>query len=123
MISGPDAIIAELEVIAPVTAVLGNTDSSSLFPLTQTATLGGRKFLVHHIVDPQALREELRLRIEHERPDMVVFGHTHRLYWGTVNGVQYLNPGYAGKPKGGTERSIAILHLTGNEIRPEFPPL
>ena len=43
---GSDSIIAELEVIAPVTAVLGNTDSSSLFPLTQTAVLDRRKFLV-----------------------------------------------------------------------------
>jgi hypothetical protein len=34
-----------------------------------------------------------------------------------------LNPGYAGKPKPGAERSVAILHCDGKGIRPEFLPL
>jgi putative phosphoesterase len=120
---GPDSIITKLEAIAPVTAVLGNTDSSSVFQPTETIVLDGRKFLVHHIVDPHALKEELRLRIARERPDAVVFGHTHKAFNGTIDGVWYLNPGYAGKPKHGTERSVAILHCDGKEIRPEFLPL
>ena len=120
---GPDAIIVELETIAPVTAVIGNTDSSPTFRLTEAVTLAGRKFLVHHIVDPYALKEELQLRIARERPDAVVFGHTHKAFWGTIDGVQYLNPGYAGKPKPGAERSVAILHCDGKGIRPEFLPL
>lgn len=120
---GPDSIIAELEAIAPVTAVLGNTDSSSTFQLTETVVLAGRKFLVQHIVDPYAPRKELRLRLTRERPDAVVFGHTHKAFNGTMDGVWYLNPGYAGKPKRGTERSVAILHCEGTEIRPEFLPL
>ncbi len=120
---GPDNIIAELETIAPVTAVLGNTDSSATFKLTETVVLDGRRFLVHHIVDPHALREELRARIERERPDMVVFGHTHKAFYGTINGVRYLNPGYAGKPKHDADRSVAILHCHGKEIRRELLPL
>ena len=39
---------------------------------------------------------------------------------GTIDGVQYLNPGYAGKPKPGAERSVAILHCDAKEIRHEF---
>lgn len=120
---GPDSIIAGLEAIAPVTAVLGNTDGSPSFRLTEMVTLTGRKFLVHHIVDPYALKQELQLRVARERPDAVVFGHTHKAFWGTIDGVQYLNPGYAGKPKPGTERSVAILHGGEKEIRLEFLPL
>jgi uncharacterized protein len=120
---GLDSIIAELEAIAPVTAVLGNTDGSAIFRLTETVTLAGRKFLVHHIVTPGELNEPLRLRVARERPDVVVFGHTHRASWKTLDGVGYLNPGYAGKPKSGAERSVAILHCNGTEIRPEFLPL
>ena len=120
---GPDSIIAELEAVAPITAVLGNTDSSAMFRLTETVTLAGRKFLIHHIVDPRELKEPLRLRIARERPDVVVFGHTHRAGWLTFDGVGYLNPGYAGKPKSGAERSVAILHCDGTELRPEFPRL
>ena len=117
---GADAIIVELETIAPVTAVIGNTDTSSAFRLTEAVTLAGRKFLVHHIVDPYALKEELQLRIARERPDVVVFGHTHKAYCETSNGVLFFNPGSAGKPKSGTDRSVAILHCEGKEIRPEF---
>lgn len=117
---GPDALITELEAIAPVTAVRGNTDSSATFKLTETVVLEGRKFLVHHIVDPNELKEELRLRIARERPDMVVFGHTHKAYFRMIDGVRYLNPGYAGKPKPGTERSAAILNCDGKEIRREL---
>jgi hypothetical protein len=117
---GSDAIIAELETIAPVTAVMGNTDSSPTFRPTEVVTLAGRKFLVHHIVDPYALKEELQLRIARERPDAVVFGHTHKAFCETSNGVLFFNPGSAGKPKFGRGRTVAILHCNEKETRPEF---
>ncbi len=117
---GPDAIIAELETIAPVTAVIGNTDSSSTFRLTEVITLAGRKFLVHHIVEPRALKEELRLRVARERPDVVVFGHTHKAFCEMIDGVLFFNPGSAGKPRFGRGRTVAILHCDEKEIRPEF---
>ena len=117
---GPDAIIGALEAIAPVTAVIGNTDSSSTFRPAEVVTLAGRKFLVHHIVDPYALKEELQLRIARERPEAVVFGHTHKAFCETSNGVLFFNPGSAGKPKFGRGRTAAILHCDKNEIRPEF---
>src|SRR5436309_1704385 len=48
-------VIMELEGIAPVTAVLGNTDDGRLeFKATELVELAGRKFLLHHIVDPRA---------------------------------------------------------------------
>jgi putative phosphoesterase len=95
---GSDAVAAELEAVAPVTAVLGNTDDSPNFRLTEVVMLAGRKILVQHIVNPRALNEDLRLRMARERPEMVVFGHTHRAFCETIDGVRYLNPGYAGKP-------------------------
>jgi putative phosphoesterase len=117
---GPDALIAELETIAAVTAVIGNTDSSSTFRPTEAVTLAGRKFLVHHIVNPHALKEELQLRVARERPDVVVFGHTHKAFCETIDGVLFFNPGSAGKPKFGRGRTAAILHCEGKEIRLEF---
>ena len=117
---GPDSIVGELESVAPVTAVCGNTDSSPRYSLTETVALAGLRFLVHHIVNPRELTEELRLRIARERPAAVIFGHTHQALWLTLAGVHYLNPGYAGKPKSGSERSVAILHVNGSDLRPEF---
>ena len=54
---------------------------------------------------------------------MVVFGHTHKKFCETVNGILFFNPGYSGKPKLGTERSVAILHCDEKGIRHEFIPL
>lgn len=120
---GYASIILELQFIAPVTAVLGNTDGDIGFRLTETVELAQQKFLVHHIVSPRELSETVAARITKDRPDVVVFGHTHKQFFETVNGVLFFNPGYAGKPKSGAERSVAILHLDGKEIRPEFFPL
>jgi putative phosphoesterase len=120
---GYASIILELQFIAPVTAVLGNTDGDIGFRLTETVELARKKFLVHHIVSPRELSETVAARIAKDRPDVVVFGHTHKQFSETVNGVLFFNPGYAGKPKFGAERSVAILRLDGKEIRPEFFPL
>jgi hypothetical protein len=117
------SIILELEFIAPVTAVLGNNDLDLTFRLTEAVELAQKKFLVHHIVSPRDLSDPVATRIARERAEVVVFGHTHKKFAETVNGVFFFNPGYAGKPKFGTERSVALLHLDGKNIRHEFVPL
>ncbi len=114
-------ILQELERIAPVTAVSGNTDDPALrYAPVKTVELAGRKFFIQHIVRPHDLNENLQQRLTRERPDVVVFGHTHQRFCESLNGVLYFNPGYAGQPKSGTERSVAILHCDGKGIRAEY---
>ena len=120
---GNTSIIHELEAIAPVTAVYGNTDMNLPFKETEVMELAARKFLIHHIVNPFAPAERLKDFIARERPDVVVFGHTHKQFYETVGGIRFFNPGYAGRPKFNTERSAAILHCGEKEIRAEFLPL
>lgn len=117
---GHPMIEVELKFIAPVTVVLGNTDQGMAFPETELVTLADKKFLLHHIVNPRALSEPVKARIRRDHPDAVIFGHTHKKFAETVEGVFFLNPGYAGKPKFGAERSVARLHLDGAELRHEF---
>jgi putative phosphoesterase len=117
---GYASIILELQLIAPVTAVLGNCDDNIGYPLFQTIDLAQRKFLVHHIVSPREWSDPLKARIVKDQPHVVVFGHTHRKSAETVRGVFFFNPGYAGKPKLGAERSVALLHLDNGKIRHEF---
>ena len=117
---GSDLIIAELEAIAPVTAVLGNNDSSPMFPLTQVVTLGNRRFLVHHIVAPREMHPDLKRRVARERPDAVIFGHSHKPFSETIGGVHFLNPGYAGMPRFNQPRSVALLEGDANGLRPRF---
>jgi len=116
-------IISELEEIAPVTAVFGNTDMNLPFKETEIIELAGRKFLIHHIVNPVAPGERVLERIARALPDVIVFGHTHKRFCETMGGVLFFNPGYSGRPKLNLERSVAILHCDEQQIRPEFLPL
>ncbi len=120
---GDPVIEIELKFIAPVTTVAGNVDIGLPFKTTELVTLAQKKFLVHHIVNPRALSEKVAEGIARQQPDAVVFGHTHKKLAEIVDGVLFFNPGYAGKPKFGAERSVAILHCDENGIRPEFIPL
>ncbi len=118
---GMPVLLLELQEIAPVTAVGGNTDDPGFrFPVTNVVELGARKFLLQHIVNPHRLEDELQRRIAHERPAVVVFGHTHKRFCETIEGRLFFNPGYAGKSRFGMERSVAILHCTEKEIRAEY---
>jgi len=120
---GNPVIELELKFIAPVTVVLGNNDAGLDFKETEALMLGEKKFLLHHIVNPRALSDRIATCIRRERPDVVVFGHTHKKFAESVDGIFYFNPGYAGKPKFGAERSVARLYWEGPEIRHEFIPL
>lgn len=117
---GEMSILVQLEQIAPVTAVTGNTDSMLPLKETEVVELDGRKYLVHHIVDPRGPAEPVSGRIAREQPDVVVFGHTHKAFCQVFGGRLYFNPGYAGRPQQGIERSVAILHWEDGAIRPKF---
>ncbi len=116
-------IILELETVARVTAVLGNMDDDPAFRPTEIATIGGFKFLVHHIVTPGEFSQAIHRRIAQEEPDAVVFGHTHQPYARRFGRTLFLNPGSATQPRGGTARGVALVHLEKDGLRHEFIPL
>src|SRR3954447_458451 len=93
-------LLLELESIAPVTAVMGNTDEAGLrYRETEVVELAGHKFFLHHIVNPHQPEERLGARLARERPDVVVFGHTHKRLCETIENRLFFNPGYAGKSR------------------------
>jgi uncharacterized protein len=120
---GDPMIELELKFIAPVTLVIGNNDPGLSFKETEVVMLAGKKFLIHHIVYPHAPADKIKARIAKEKPDAVVFGHTHKRFCETISGILFFNPGYAGKPRFGAERSAAILHCDEEGIRHQFIPL
>jgi len=118
---GLPAIILALEQIAPVTAVAGNTDDPGFhYRMTEVVELASRRFILQHIVNPQSLAEPIRTRNARARPNVVVFGHTHKPFRQTIDGTLFFNPGYAGKSRFGMERSVAILHCSEKGIRAEY---
>jgi uncharacterized protein len=121
---GRPAILLELEQVAPVTAVGGNTDDPGFhYRQTELVQLAGRKFLLRHIVDPHARGDSLRERLARDHPDVVVFGHTHKPFCQTIGRVIFFNPGYAGKRRFLDKRSVAIFHCEPTGLRPEYLPL
>jgi len=117
------SIIFALEAVAPVTAVLGNNDIGLAFRETESLVLAGRKFLIHHIVNPVMPQAIIKGRIAVDPPDVVVFGHTHQAFAQNMGGIFYLNPGYAGKPRFRMERSVVLLDCDAKELVPEFVTL
>jgi putative phosphoesterase len=121
---GQPKILHALEEIAPVTAVLGNTDDPGFgYRLTELIEVAGIKALVHHIVNPHALVDSLADRIRRDTPDLVVFGHTHKPFSERINGALFLNPGYAGHSRFGMERSVALLRCERGKMQPQFLPM
>ena len=114
-------LILQLEEIAPVTAVVGNTDESGInYKEIEIVTLGARKFLVHHQVEPQNPEDKIKRRIIRENPDVVVFGHTHKPFCSTIGTTLYLNPGYAGKQRFSLPRTVAILTCDAEGMTADF---
>ena len=120
----PDVLI-ELEAIAPVTAVWGNTDGFDLrsrLPETAEVELQGRRILVvhgHQLGSPTAPA----LVAAYPGFDIVVYGHTHRPRVEHVNGVLVVNPGAAGPPRFGLASSVAVLTLSTSTQNVSLLPL
>ena len=113
---GPMDIITELEAIAPVRAVLGNTDYGIALPESRVEELGGERILIHHIVDVDYPSEIVRELLKSETPDIVVFGHTHVPFDDHRGGIRYINPGSASHPRGGSPPSVAILDFKSGAL-------
>ena len=74
---------------------------------------------------PDAFCLQMAEKIGSRSGDTVVFGHTHKPWEKTLEGIQFVNAGSAGRPKDGDWRACyLLLHLEeGGEkptIRPEF---
>jgi hypothetical protein len=117
---GPPALLDELETIAPVTAVYGNTDGSEIrhrLPPVATVELDGFTIVVTHgdqlgVPGPEALHATF------PEAEIIVFGHTHRPLLTLVDVVvTVMNPGGAGPRRFNLPASVGIL-----ELEPGIPP-
>jgi len=117
---GPYQIISKMESIAPTTAVLGNTDGDLPIKQNEVIVLESKKFFVQHIVNPHRLGESLRIRLEHIKPDVVVFGHTHKPFCEKIGDILFLNPGSVTQPRDQTSAGFVRLVVDGEKLNPEF---
>src|SRR5437870_6325398 len=102
---GAEGVLAALERIAPVTAVVGNNDGQLAhlgLPLRVDLDLEGvRIHLVHRLIDAAP------------GPDtrVVVYGHSHKALVAEREGVLWVNPGAAGRVGFHHEVTLALLRV------------
>ena len=121
-VGGPE-ILEELGLIAPVRAVLGNTDDPSapgLVPLIEL-TLGGLLVHVshgHEVGRPNAAR----LAAAYDA-DVIVYGHTHVPRLDRVGARLVVNPGAAGPRRFDLMPSVARLEIAKGAAAATFVTL
>ena len=113
-------VLTELEALAPVTAVYGNTDGfdvRSACPQVAEVELDGFIVVVTHgdqfgSPAPDGLVEAF------PHAEILAYGHTHRPRLELVNKtVTVMNPGAAGPAQFGLRPSVGIM-----ELEPGIPP-
>jgi putative phosphoesterase len=113
-------ILTELEAIAPLTAVYGNTDGGDLrarLPQVAILELDGFTIVVTH-GDQLGTPTPEKLQAAFPDAEIIVFGHTHRPLLQVVDVVvTVMNPGGAGPRRFRLPPSVGIL-----ELEPGIPP-
>jgi uncharacterized protein len=115
---GGEDILTELEAIAPVRAVLGNTDGFPLIgriPEIQQLDVENTRIVVTHghrlgSPTPQLLRQK------HPDSDIIVYGHTHKALVDRTGGALVINPGAAGPARFRLKPSIALLDIRAGAL-------
>lgn len=104
----------ELSAIAPVYAVRGNCDHSGFdTPSTRSIEIGCGFLTVAHRADVarQALLPASRV---------MVYGHTHIPLINEEENLLVVNPGSPTLPRGGLPPSVAILQISGTNLKAEL---
>jgi putative phosphoesterase len=110
----------ELEALAPVTAVFGNTDGPELrsrLPQVATVELDGFEVVLTH-GDQLGTPTPATLHDAFPAAEIIVYGHTHKPLLELVDRtVTVVNPGSAGPRRFNLPVTVAIL-----ELEPGIPP-
>ena len=98
--------------------VQGNNDFYGEFPLRLVLEIGGHRFLLTHGHRDMfyGRYDMLAKRAKQMDCDVVCFGHTHRYFDETVDGVRLLNPGSIWHNRDGSDPSYMIITLRGKNI-------
>lgn len=110
---GSPRIIKQLNTIAKVEAVLGNTDTPYYYPnLTKSKTLqvADRRIHLIHIIDL------LDIEPVESKTDIIIFGHSHKPTIKKLDNVLYFNPGSAGPRRFDLPVSLGVVEITRTKI-------
>ena len=116
---GDREVIRQLERIATVTAVSGNVDGfrRSGYPAQQQVKMAGLRIALRHVVyEGGILTPEAQAYLDRVRPDICIFGHTHRPFGAWHGSTLLFNPGSAGPRRFRLPRACGLLELHAHEV-------
>jgi uncharacterized protein len=121
---GGTTILTELEAIAPVTAVWGNTDFGlhDVLPEIISLEVGGIKVKVLHGHQSGSPRAQ-QMAMEHRDCDLVLFGHSHKPEIHRAGSVLAVNPGSAGPARFSSPVTVAIGTIRSGNVGAEIVEL
>lgn len=114
---GSPEVIEKLSKIAPVCAVLGNTDPPFIFTqynYDEIVEIPGHKLYILHNLN------DIDFDVRKAGFDVVISGHTHRPLITTENEILYINPGSAGPVRSNLPISLALLHVDKIGLHPKL---
>lgn len=114
---GKPEILAQLQAIAPLSAVRGNNDQGAWaedLPERLLLKFGRTAFYVLHDL------AELDIDPQEQRIAVVVAGHSHKPRLEQRHGVLYINPGSAGPRRFSLPIGLGFVHLQQGRVRPEL---
>ena len=118
---GGHSILVELEAIAPVHAVYGNTDVPGDPSLRQSVSIAVEGLTVHvshgHEVGGSPTPEKLLARYT---ADVIVYGHTHKPLIERAGSRVVVNPGAAGPRRFSLKPSVARMTVNHDRVDVEI---
>jgi putative phosphoesterase len=120
---GGDEVLDELELIAPVIAVQGNTDPPGNPRLTTSIELTIGEVRIHVSHGHELGSPTPKKLLEHYAADVIVYGHTHQQLVTRAEGRLVVNPGAAGPRRFKLEPSVARLTIANGAAEVELVPL
>ena len=120
---GGDAVLDELQLIATVHAVYGNTDAPDDPRLSRSVELELNGVRIHVSHGHEVGSPTPDLLFERYDARVIVYGHTHRALIEERAGRWCVNPGAAGPRRFNLMPSVAILTLNARTIAVELVDL
>jgi len=117
---GGSGILDELRLIAPVRAVLGNTDPAGDPELADEILIKVKGMSVHVSHGHEVGSPTPERLAERYDADVVVYGHTHRPLVTKLGGRLFVNPGAAGPRRFNLVPSVARLTISGGNAEVEI---
>jgi putative phosphoesterase len=107
-------VLESLKKLAPVRAVVGNMDHHDvvkLLPKKDLIKINNFKIgLIHGYGAPEGLEQRIRKEFQ-EKPDVIVFGHSHQPVNEVKDGILFFNPGSPTDKVFSTSNSYGIIEI------------